>query len=196
MNARKHMKHNRFNKKLVVLLAALALTACVTIGTTVAFLLDSTEPVENIFQPTEVTCDIEETFKDNVKENVAVKNTGDVDAYIRVAIVVTWKDKDSNVYAGTPKAEEDYAIDLDEEEWIQKGGYYYYTKPVAAKKSTSVLIKECKPIEDRTPDGYGLNVEILAEAIQSKPAKAVQESWNVTVNADGTLSTSGGGAEK
>lgn len=189
MNARKHMKHNRFNKKLVVLLAALALTACVVIGTTVAFLSDSAGPVENIFQPTKVTCDIEEKFENNVKENVTVKNTGDVDAYIRVAIVVTWKDGDGNVYAGTPKAEEDYAINLGEGEWIQKDGYYYYTKPVAAKESTSVLIKECKPVEGATPDGYGLNVEILAEAIQSKPATAVRESWSVTINdEDGTLS--------
>lgn len=190
MNTRKHMKHNRFNKKLVVLLAALALTACVVIGTTVAYLVDTAGPVKNIFQPTKVQCEIEEKiFDKEVKENVTVKNTGEVDAYIRVAIVVTWKDAENgNVYAKAPVQGEDYNITINTENWVKNGDYYYYTKPVKAGGSTEVLIKECKPVKGRTPDGYGLNVEILAEAIQSEPADAVEESWSVSVNGNGTLS--------
>lgn len=188
MNTRKHMKHNRFNKKLVVLLAALALTACVVIGTTVAYLVDTAGPVKNIFQPTKVECSIDEGFDEKVKENVTVENTGEVDAYIRVAIVVTWKNyENGDVYAKAPVQGTDYTIDLNNTNWVVKDGYYYYTKPVKAGDSTEVLIKECKPVEGKTPDGYGLNVEILAEAIQSEPAEAVKESWGVSVN-DGTLS--------
>lgn len=189
MNTRKHMKHNRFNKKLVVLLAALALTACVVIGTTVAYLVDTAGPVKNIFQPTKVECSIDEKFEEDVKTDVKVNNIGDVDAYIRVAIVVTWQDDNGNVYANAPVLGTDYTIELNlnNTNWVQNGDYYYYTKPVAVGGSTEVLIKECKPVEGKTPDGYGLNVEILAEAIQSEPAEAVKESWGVSVN-DGTLS--------
>ena len=189
MNTRKHMKHNRFNKKLIVLLAALALTACVVIGTTVAYLVDTAGPVKNIFQPTKVECSIDEKFEEDVKTDVKVNNIGDVDAYIRVAIVVTWQDDDGNVYANAPVLGTDYTIELNlnNTNWVQNGDYYYYTKPVAVGGSTEVLIKECKPVEGKTPDGYGLNVEILAEAIQSEPAEAVKESWGVSVN-DGTLS--------
>ena len=46
---------------------------------------------------------------------------------------------------------------------------------------TPILIKSCKPNDGRNPEGYALSVEILADAIQSEPAKAVKEAWGMTV---------------
>ena len=40
----------------------------------------------------------------------------------------------------------------------------------------------------QTPDGYSLSVEKIADAIQSVPKDAVESSWPVTVNEDGTIS--------
>jgi hypothetical protein len=36
-------------------------------------------------------------------------------------------------------------------------------------------------VNGKGPEGYYLNVEIVAEAIQAEPANAVQEAWGVTL---------------
>ena len=59
---------------------------------------------------------------------------------------------------------------------------------MAAGDNTPVLIKECSAVADKTPEGYGLSVEILGSDIQSTPKSVVAENWGVTVAADGTIS--------
>lgn len=46
-------------------------------------------PIQNKFLPTKVTCEVMETFNGStgVKSNVNVKNTGTIDAFIRVKLV-------------------------------------------------------------------------------------------------------------
>ncbi|MBE5869543.1 MAG: hypothetical protein E7293_11425 [Lachnospiraceae bacterium] len=116
---------------------------------------------------------------------MTISNTGDTEAYIRAAIIVTWKDAENgNVYGAAPVAGTDYTIELNEAEWFEgSDGYYYYRQPVAPRGETSALINSCTVIQDKTPAGYGLNVEILGSAIQSVPVSVVNEKWpavNVT----------------
>lgn len=59
---------------------------------------------------------------------------------------------------------------------------------IASKNCTEVLINEVKPVDSKTPEGYILSVEILGDAIQSLPTKAVESSWNVTVDTNGHIS--------
>ena len=103
-----------------------------------------------------------------------------------------FRSADGNVFAQTPQAGTDYTLSLNENGWLVGGdGYYYCTDAVApdeANNLTPVLIQECKPVEGAAPEGYSLNVEILADAIQSTPVRAVIESWGVTVSSDGTIS--------
>ena len=40
----------------------------------------------------------------------------------------------------------------------------------------------------QTPDGYSLSVENIADAILSVPKDAVESSWPVKVDDDGTIS--------
>lgn len=180
-----------FGKHAIIVMAIALLTIGI-VGGTVAWLAAKSEPVENRFSFAHVSCEIQESFQDNVKSNVQVKNTGDADAYIRARIVVTWQDADGNVFAQTPQAGTDYALSLNENGWLVGGdGYYYCTDAVApdeANNLTPVLIQECKPVEGAAPEGYSLNVEILADAIQSTPVRAVIESWGVIVSSDGTIS--------
>ena len=179
-------------KKALLLLASVALLICVVVGGSVAFLSTSTGPLKNTFNPSHVTCRVTEKFENNEKKDVSVTNTGDTEAYIRAAIVVTGKDAEGgNVYAGQPKAGTDYTIDLNRTDWTQIGDYYYYKFPVAAGESTSNLIKTCTPVNGNTPEGYDLNVEILASAIQSKPASVVQQTWGVTISNDSVTAYTG-----
>ncbi len=167
-------------------LVALALVLCIAGGATLAFLTVTTPSLTNVFQYGHVTCKVDETFQDNVKTDVSIRNTGDTEAYIRVKLVFTWKDKDGNVSA-QPVKTGDYTLDLKEDGWFEKDGYYYAKAPVAPKENTPVLIEKCTEVAANAPDGYTLSLEILADAIQSTPTRAVEQAWDVTVDTDGLL---------
>ncbi len=168
----------KLNKKLIALSLALVAILSVTVGSTVAYLITKTAPVENVFDPAYVTCEVVESFdtSNNVKTNVGVKNTSDIPVYIRAAVVVTWTDASGAVSAKTP-ADTDYSITYDLTSGWAMGddGYYYYARPVAVGATTNSLITEAKP--SGVKEGYTITIEILAEAIQSEPAEAVTQEW-------------------
>lgn len=161
------------------LLLAAALVVCCGIGGTLAWLSAATEPVVNTFTPAQVTTEIQETVENGVKQNVSVKNTGDVDAYIRAKIVVNWADVEGNLSAAVPVKDTDYTMTLDATNWVEIDGYYYYKNTVAPRDLTGILIESCKPIENRAPDGYALQVTILADGIQSDPVQAIRDAWGI-----------------
>ena len=175
-------------KKVSLLLVSLVLIAAIAVGSTVAFIATSTEPITNIFNPANVTIDIDEKFENGVKTDVQVKNTGNTDAFIRAKIVVTWKDANGNVSATKPVEGTDYTMTLNETNWFRgSDGFYYCKTSVAPKGSTPALITACKKADGVTPpDGYDLSVEIIASGIQSTPDSAVKEAWGMTV-ANGQL---------
>lgn len=100
-------------RKVTALLVSVALIVCVAVGGTLAFLADSDGPVVNTFTPSKVTTTVDEKFDNDVKENVKIKNTGDTTAWIRAAVVITWQDKNGNVYAQAPVENTDYTISYD-----------------------------------------------------------------------------------
>lgn len=204
-------KSRRKTKKVNALLLSLLLILCVSVGGTVAYLIHSSNPVVNTFTPSKITTDIEEELDGDVKSNVKVKNTGDTEAYIRSVVVITWQDKDGNVYGQIPKAcmvstcdhascGADYAIQYNlvtsGEGWIKSSdGFYYWTKPVLSQAensencTTGTLITTCKPLKDAPADGYYLNVEIIGSGIQSKPTSVVTSNWSSGVSGVATDGT-------
>ena len=161
------MKLNR--KKGILLLAAAMLILVCGVGGTLAYLATQTGQVQNTFEPAYVTSEVNETFENNVKSNVTIKNTGNVSAYIRAAIVVTWKDAAGNTtLPEKPELGTDYTLTINESAW-NKGddGYYYCKQPVASNTESAVLITECKPTKPYD-DGRKLCVEVIGSAIQSE----------------------------
>lgn len=172
-------------KRSGILLAAVIVLLAGAVGGTWAFLVAQSEPVQNNFTYAHVSCKIDEKFDGTTKSDVKIQNTGDIPAYIRARIVVTWKDTSGNVSA-VPVKDSDYTITFNGEKWTLQGDYWYCNTAVDATKFTPVLIKECKKTVT-APEGYDLSVEILADAIQSEPANAVKEAWGE----DNPLSKSG-----
>lgn len=178
------------SKKSVALLVSLLLLACAAVGGTIAFLTDETPAVVNEFTPAEVTTEVTEDRNGNVKSNVQIKNTGDIDAYIRAAVVVTWQDAQGNIYGKTPVAGTDYTISFHTDaqstpagQWVlANDGFYYWTEPVKSYDdapndcSTGVLIDSCTYTAN-APEGYSLNVEIIGSGIQSVPSTVVITEW-------------------
>ena len=175
MNGKRVMK----TKKPVALVALLLLLCC-TVAGTLAYLVTSTNSVTNTFTPASVSTEVNEDFDGITKSNVTIKNTGNIDAYIRAAVIINWADGDGNVSA-TPVKDGDYVIKYDRSNtWKKIGDYWYYTKPVAADSLTEkALIESCTPVAGKAPEGYDLQVTILADGIQSEPLTAIKEAWHV-----------------
>ena len=169
----------RMNRTVVLCMAIIMLIGAV-VGSTVAYLITNTGPVENQFTYAKVSCKVEEDFDRSTKKNVQITNTGNTDAYIRATYVVNWLDSTGSIVASVP---EGYSYELTENpdgEWTTgEDGYFYYLSPVAPGKSTPGSLLTCKVTYPENPE-YRLSVEILATAIQSTPAKAVTEAWGVT----------------
>ena len=170
--------------------AAIALAGALAAGGTVAFLIDGTEGIANTFQPTEVTCTVDEDFDGSVKSNVRVENTGDVEAYVRVAVVANWVKEgaagNSEVLGVAPVEGVDYSLGTLGASWILGADGYYYCKtkvPAAAEGGsfTPVLFDECRQIAEG-PEGYVLSLDIIASAIQAEPDGAVESAWGVSVS--------------
>lgn len=182
----------RWNRQFVLLVSIIALLVGI-VGSSLAYLVTKTDPVQNTFQPSRVTCRIDEEFDKATKRNVKVTNTGDTDAYIRAYIVVTWTDDDGNIVAQKPVAGEDYSLVIPTNTGWSKGsdGFYYYASSVAPNGQTGTLIESCSP-KGENAQKYKLTVDIIADAVQSKgdsaDGKPVVIAWGVTVKDDGTIS--------
>ena len=158
-----------------VLLIAVLLLITTAVGSTAAFLVTKTEPVKEAFAYAQVSCQVTDTM--------GVKNTGTAQAYIRASYAVNWLDGEGKIAAAEP---EGYSCDLEKGlQWEEGGdGYFYYPYPVAPGDEAPSLLT-CIVSCPEDPE-YTLSVEVVAEAIQSTPAEAAEEAWDVRVS-DGVL---------
>lgn len=171
----------KINTKLLALLAGMALLLTCTVGGTLAYLTDKTGPVVNTFIPARLAT----TLAENAGEVVQIRNDGNVDAYVRVAVYGNW------VKDGVIVAPWTGAVEI-AKDWMQgSDGYYYYTKrlPVAAEGAnnlTANLLAE--PItQTGGPEGATLVLYVMHQAIQADPAAAAEQAWGVTVGVDGRI---------
>lgn len=164
------------------LILSLCLIFALAVGTTFALLKANTDPVTNTFTAAKSGTDIVEELDGNQKKSIVVKNTGTAVSYVRVKLVMNWVDESGNVSAEpvniTPSITD---------KWFELGGIYYYKMPVAANNGETTNLLKTPITQDAAPEGYHLEVTVLAESIQAAPSKAVQQSWGVGVDSNGYL---------
>lgn len=148
-------RRRKLNNRALILLASLVLIVGMAAGGTVAWLITNTGAVQNTMVPASVPITINETVSGTTKSAVTVTNTGNTDAYIRVAIVANAVDEDGNVIAGDHPT---YSVDTTKWE-LKNDGYYYYKGIVPAQSSTPALFSG-------NVDFANGEVNILAESIQ------------------------------
>lgn len=179
------------NKKRLAVLLASVLLLVVTVGGTIAFLVDSTDPLVNTFTPTSVNVTVTDNVSGNVKDTVEIKNTGKTSAYIRARIVGSWvSDKDNTTVVqawdpalyntDNPEAGGDGTFTgLPGTGWVKResDGYYYYTEPVAPNRPTGTPLFTSYEVK-KTVGGAHLVLDILVQAIQSEGGAALN-AWGV-----------------
>ena len=194
----KRVKPAAIHKKTLWLLVSLALLLTVTVGGTIAFLVQETGELENEFELEEIS-----TAVVNDAGEVSIRNTGDARAaYIRAKVIANWVKEENGdpaaaVYGSAPEAGVDYSFTSfdPENKWVEypaDSGTFYYCEPVQANNPTSVFFSGLTVLTE-APAGYTLSVEVVAQAIQadgtdSKGNKPIALAWGVDI-ADGAVST-------
>jgi len=177
----------KISKRALVLLVCLTLCMVIGVGGTIAFIVTQSGHVNNTFTPANIACEVQNRFP----ALEGVKNTGDADCYIRVALVLNWVksvDGDQSIYPQKP------VINFTPQNgWvIAADGYYYYREKVAPTAQTGALLSlaDLTAVEVNVPEEeYELSIQIVASAIQTT-SEAVAD-WSgglVTVDANGNLS--------
>ena len=170
--------------------------ACAAVSGSLAWLTSTPGPVVNEFIPGEVTIQVDETFDDGhtTKQNVSIKNTGNVPAYIRVALVPAWVDDEGNIAAKPASLELNDDCNIAwgkdgsgyEADWfIGSDGFYYCKTVIEPGASTPILIKSCTVKGEEHE--YDFELQVIASAVQSLPTSTVEKVWPVVVSTDGTL---------
>lgn len=166
--------------RLTAMVIATALLLALAISGTVAWLTTKDKPITNTFNPSKVACEVTESFDGTVKSSVNVKNTGDIDAYIRVKLVTYRTNKQGQHIGGTAEI----PAFTPGTGWVAYNGYYYYTKPVAPNAQPETALIESINLTEKYTDADGGKqaIDVMAEAIQSVPDAAVKAAWGVTIS--------------
>lgn len=168
----------------IISLVVLSVALLAILGTVISYMFKQTGYWQGNFSPAQVDCAVEEKFEDNVKSSIQVKNIGNIDAYLRVRLVTYWVDGSGNIVSKPSRAIEFECSD----KWIKgSNDTYYYKEPVSPEASTENLFKSDTTLVLIEQDGCYQVVEVFAEAIQSKPTKAVTSSWGVTLDSNGNI---------
>ena len=159
--------HGKLNRRFLVALSLILLLG-IACGVTIAYIIAEGGTVANSFTPGEVLCSVDNSYN--------VTNEGNVDAYLRAAVIVNWKNSNGDVSGIAPKKDINYTLAVGDG-WFEGGdGYYYYEDVVAPKQAAATPVVTVSNATG-TPDGFSLDVQVLGEAIQSEPAEAVQNAW-------------------
>lgn len=171
---RKSPRRSGWGRAFAVVLTVAVLLLGVA-GGTLAYLTTQSDDKVNEFKPSKVACEVQKGT-----DGYTVQNTGDIDAYIRAKVVVTWAETGETAEEGVttvyPKAPEYTAIG---DKWVKHGDFYYYTEEVPVYGSTDPLT-----VNSQAPAGCEVQIEIMADAIQSvgnssDGTTAVMDAWNV-----------------
>ena len=164
------------SKKPLTLFVALVLLLTLAVGGSLAWLV-SNDDVTNSMEPGKVPIRINETVSNNVKSDVTVTNNGNIQAFIRVAIIANAVDAQGNVTTGTAP---DYTVDSTNWTKFDNENYYYYNGIVEPKdtKGDTTASLFTRPV-----DFAGGEINILAESIQvlggvTSDGSASVDAWN------------------
>ena len=165
--ARKRSWHGNI-KRIALPLALILLITIGSVGGTLAYILDNTGTVENTFTPARVSCE--------VNENLTVKSTSNVKAYLRAMVIVNWMDSNGNILGQTPN----YTATTNSG-WTLEDGIYYYKSPVDPNEVTTAAPAKVTCNEAAPEAGYKLTVQVVAEAIQAEgmgdDVDSAQDAW-------------------
>lgn len=161
------------SKKPLTLFVALVLLLTLAVGGSLAWLV-SNDNVTNSMVPGQVPITIHEKFDGTTKSDVYVTNDGNIQAFIRVAIIANAVDDQGNVTVGNKPT---FAVSS---AWTEIDGYYYYNGIVEPNGGKTADLFT-------GPVTFNGEINILAESIQvlggvTSDGSASVDAWGHSFN--------------
>lgn len=180
----------RLHKRAILLGLAAALLVAASIGGTLAWLTSTPSGLTNTFVPGKVPNEITEDFDGSTKSNVQIKNVGNVNAFIRVALVPSWRNNDTDHTGTSLPAAGTYDITINTTDWtLGSDGYYYYSSAVQPNGSTAALVTSCAPKSGLSAayTGKVFELNVISQSIQAEgmgqTIDTAQEAFQIALNA-------------
>lgn len=156
-------------RRLLGLIAALALVCSLGVGGTLAW-LSSGDSLTNSVAPGSVPIEISSSGS-----GVTITNHGNVHAYIRAVAIQNGLDGSGNII---PAGSEGFAFAMpspaNSAEWTELGGFYYYNAPVAPGGSVSFAVSAAA----------GTELKVMAQSVQALGGRDGQSAsrtlWGVS----------------
>ena len=177
---------------LTLFLLACVLAALAGAGGALAYLKGTTGGAVNTFvMPGGPVPVIIEDFDGTEKRAVRMRNDGDIPAYARAELVITFEDDEGRTLGMVPEEGTDYELHMESAGWFgADDGFWYCREPVRPGCDAPVLVGSLKETGTAVP-GRHLVCTVLGQMIQAAPAERVETAWGVRPGPDGSLS--GGG---
>lgn len=172
------------NKKYLAAILCVILVLAVSGIGVIAYMFRETDETDDAIPTAKVSCKVSETLAGNAKTGITVKNTGNIEAYIRVRLVAYWTDGQGNRVYRTASVP---SFDYDATAWLAdaENDTYYYRTRIAAGASTENLLKSQIVLAQNGE--YYLTVEVFAEAIQAEPSDAASSAWSLEIDSSGKI---------
>lgn len=180
-------------KRLFRMIAATAIVLCLALtGFTVAFMIGTSGDLINVFSPADFKVEIEEKFDpdppgDTAVKSVMVENKGSTDAFVRVAIVPTFRKDAGESYAGTvdystvgsgfitvtaPDGETKYQLTLNSQwtaTWFFQNGVFYHIAPLPGNTLSKELLASVSRVSGEAESRFSdMEIEVLLDAVQTE----------------------------
>ncbi len=158
------------------LLLAVILLVTVAVGATLAYIYAETQPLRNLFADAHVVCT---TAYDVENDTWTITNEGDVEAYVRVAVIPYLMSESDNVFWDNPLYTVTHGV---ADDWTSFGvhNYYYYQIPLPAGESVVFGTVTVDPGVGEGLDYSDIKVTVNAEAFQVGSDVALADAWSVT----------------
>lgn len=168
---------NRFNRKKIALIALIVCIVAILACGTIAYFTDE-ETQYNVITTPGFSMELREETDgglpfpeegisgvmpgDNVTKKVYVENTGDADFYVRIAVEKQFTPDTLDVKY--------ISLDINNTDWTEKDGYYYYNKAVKPGKTTTPLFTKVSFAKEMPNEYQECKAEVIVsgQCVQSK----------------------------
>lgn len=116
---------------------------------------------------------------DSVDKVVSIKNLANgeqaTSMYARVRLIPSIVAEDGSIMGTEVKISYEFEKKTN---WKVKDSTYYYTKQIAPNEESEVLLKKVT-IKQDIPDGYHLELKVIADAIVTRPDTILESTWGI-----------------
>lgn len=163
-------------KTIFIITTLLVLNTFAFVSIILAYMVSTSQKTYVLYKP-ESKISVVETLSD--KKIVAIKNESNFSVYVRALFVAVYRSVSNPQMIIPAEKDVNYVLDASWNiKWILNGKYYYYNDPLSPGASTSNLLYNVVLKSGKTvPEGYQLEVSVLADSIQAEPTIGIIESW-------------------